>query len=311
MEVEAAFATVRDGIELKYKLHTSKKKGRKQILVCHHGYQSSSICWTSVLQHFFLNTQDYNVLTFDCRGAGESSHDSTAEQMTFSTLAADVIDLVDQIFGQNLTFTFIGLSMGTMVGLTICNATFANRIEKLILIAPGPLQTGVRAGNDYHEKERKHRALCCSNPTYFERAVDMYVAENPRFHDQVKLTTFTACREKHKMYLQICLSCSENHFDSLWTEMCNFRITKEQLKTIALKHGVLLVSGGCDDLLKDNMKDFVPMRFNCSLNVMPRVGHNICTQAPEELSLSILDFLQHGPITARTLNARRDGIGRL
>ena len=292
-------AQLRDDARLHYHIYNNSLS--TELIVCHHGYQSSSQAWIDVAP--LLCNGDHTVLLFDTRGAGESS-DSPRSHMNFITFAQDVVNLVDYLWpGASRSFCFAGISMGCMVAMELCRAA-PKRVRQLILVAPGPLQTGVRAGQEWHDEESEDRRRCRNEPNYFEKKISKYLVGNPRI-----MTTLANVTEKERQrateYLNVCLNCSENHFHFMWEAMCNYRISAESLASIAAAHGVLLVAGGADDLLKDNMRDFVPMRKNCSLHVLPRVGHQVCRQVPKELCRSMLDFLQNGVVTSRMLNERR------
>ena len=61
----------------------------------------------------------------------------------------------------------------------------------------------------------------------------------------------------------------------------------------------LMVAGAADGLCPANVNDWQRLP-NATLHVFSRVGHGIPTDVPEEFTLILADFLEHGVVNAKT-----------
>jgi len=82
--------------------------------------------------------------------------------------------------------------------------------------------------------------------------------------------------------------------------MRDFRVG-DRLATLTTP--TLVIAGAADSLLAANLKD-VQRLPNATLHVFSRVGHAVPTDTPERFAEVIAEFMEHGVVTAATLQAR-------
>jgi pimeloyl-ACP methyl ester carboxylesterase len=96
------------------------------------------------------------------------------------------------------------------------------------------------------------------------------------------------------------LSVSDAHYEESWEALVNYH-KGDRLGEI--KTPTLLVAGAADGLLQANLTDFMRLP-NATLHVFSRVSHGIPYEIPDEFSAVVLDFLEHGVVTAASLQAK-------
>jgi pimeloyl-ACP methyl ester carboxylesterase len=67
-----------------------------------------------------------------------------------------------------------------------------------------------------------------------------------------------------------------------------------------------MVVGAADGLSRANLEDYLRLP-NATLHVFSRVGHFVPTDVPDEFVAVLRDFLQHGVVSAATLQDRITG----
>jgi len=260
-----------NGTSLYYEIH-----GEGEPILFHHGYTGSHDSWEEVVPHL---SGRYRCILMDCRGAGDSDH--PAEGYSIEQYADDVIALADFLGLER--FTYVGHSMGGVIGYEL-GLRFPTRLAKLVLVAPAPAD-GVQAPPEMHDRARALRQARDAETMLRERLV---MAPRPPDPDIFRRAVERA------------LSVSDGHFEGSWEALVTYR-KGERLREIAVP--TLLVAGAADGLLEANLRDFLRLP-NATLHVFSRVGHQIPREVPAEFALVLADFLEHGVVTARTLQQR-------
>lgn len=260
-----------NGVELYYEIH-----GEGEPVLFHHGYTGSHDSWAEVVPHL---AGRYRCILMDCRGAGDSEH--AHDGYTIAQYADDVVAMADTL-GLG-TFTYVGHSMGGVIGYEL-GLRYPQRLARLVLVAPAPAD-GVQAPPGMHERARALRAARDAETMLRERLVMA-----PRRPDP----------DLFRRAVERALSVSDGHFEESWRELERYRVG-ERLKGITVP--TLVVAGVADGLLEANLRDFLRLP-NATLHVFSRVGHQIPREVPAEFAAVLADFLEHGVVTARTLQQR-------
>ena len=260
-----------NGVELFYDEH-----GSGEPLILHHGYTGSHHAYDDVVPHV---ARQYRVVRMDGRGAGDSTR--TANGHTAEQYAADVIGMADHLGIDR--FTYMGHSMGGLIGYEL-GITYALRLNRLVLIAPAPAD-----GVDVPDSFRKRAA-----ELHYSKNIDRLVAEG------MVTNVRPGSREAVEERLRQGLSVSDAHYEESWDTLVNSR-RGEQLASIMTP--TLMVAGAADSLLPANLADFQRLG-NATLHVFSRVSHGIPYEIPDEFAAVVLDFLEHGVITAATQMAK-------
>lgn len=259
-----------NGVNLFYDEH-----GTGEPLLIHHGYTGSPYTWDDVVPHL---ADRYRVFRMDCRGTVDSGH--PADGHTIEQYAADVVGMADHLGLEK--FTYVGHSMGGVIGYEL-GLSHQDRLNKLVLVAPAPAD-GVVAPPEMHARGRALRMA---------RDVTTMVRESmalsPRPRSQAWFEEDAERRQK----------ISDAHYDQSWDALCTYH-KGDRLGEITVP--TLMIAGAADSLLTSNLADF-PRLGNATLHVFSRVGHGVPTEVPEELAKVIADFVEHGVVTAATLQA--------
>lgn len=107
-------------------------------------------------------------------------------------------------------------------------------------------------------------------------------------------------RELVEARIQRGLSVSDAHYEESWAALESYH-KGDRLATI--KTPTLMVAGAADGLLPANLADFQRLG-NATLHVFSRVSHGIPYEVPDEFSEVVMDFLEHGVVTAMTLQVK-------
>lgn len=246
-------------------------------IIFHHGYTGSHDVWWDQITPRLKDR--YRCIVMDCRGAGDSSHSESG--YTIEQYARDVVGMAD-FLGLD-TFTYCGHSMGGLIGMEL-GIEHGARLNKLILVAPAPAD-GVQQPPEMMERSRRLRR---------ERARDTMIRER----------TIMAAREPDPVslasHVDRGLSVSEGHFEQSMQELVD---TRRGARLAEITAPTLMISGAADGLLPANLNDFRKLP-NATLHVFSRVGHGVASDVPDEFAEVVHDFMQHGVVTAATLQAR-------
>lgn len=265
-----ASATI-NGVELFYDDH-----GSGEPILIHHGYTGSHYTWDEVVPRL---ADRYRVFRMDCRGTVDSGH--PADGHTIEQYAADVVGMADHLGLQS--FTYVGHSMGGVIGYEL-GLSHPDRLEKLVLLAPAPAD-GVQAPPEMHARARALR-----------KAGDLATI----VRESMALAARPRSLAWHEEDARRRLKTSDAHYDQSWEALCNFR-KGHRLGEITVP--TLMIAAAADGLLTANLADFARLG-NATLHVFSRVSHAVPTEVPEQLAEVIADFVQHGVVTAATLQRK-------
>lgn len=265
------YATI-NGNSLFYDEH-----GSGEPILLHHGYTGSHDAYDDVVPH--LVKAGYRAIRMDGRGAGDSSREATGHSI--EQYAADVIGMADHLGLEK--FTYVGHSMGGVVGFEM-GLSYADRLNKLVLIAPAPADGVVVP------------------PAFRDRARELHMSKNldRLVFEAMITTTFPRSRELVEARIRRGLSVSDAHYEESWEAIVNYK-KGDQLGGIMTP--TLLVAGAADGLLPANLADFQRLG-NATLHVFSRVSHGIPYEVPDEFAAVLLDFMEHGVVTAGTQQAK-------
>ncbi len=264
-----------NGVELFY-----DERGAGEPIIFHHGYTGAHDVWLDEiaprLQH------KYRCIVMDCRGAGDSEH--PADGHNIPQYARDVVAMADALGLDK--FTYVGHSMGGGVGYQL-GIEHGARLNKLILVAPIPAG-GIHADPKVLESGMALRAT----PT--GRAIMI---------KQRQLLRLRASDADIILGVDRARSVSDKHYVDSWHSMGEFDVTD---RLAELTTPTLIIAGAADGLCVANVNDW-QLLPNSTLHVFSRVGHGIPRDVPGEFAVVVDDFMEHGVINARTLQARLTG----
>ncbi len=260
-----------NGVELFY-----EQRGTGDPVLFHHGYTGSRDNWQRAVE---LLSPSYRCTIIDCRGAGDSGRPASGH--TIEQYAADTLALADALGLER--FTFVGHSMGGVVGMEL-GINHASRLEKLVLVAPAPAD-GVQVLPGVRERSLALRAARDRETLLRERK-----ALSARYRPD----------EAHARAVDRALSVSDAHYVESWEAL---EASRRGDRLARVTTPTLVMAGAADGLLPANLKDFQRLP-NATLHVFSRVSHGIPYEAPEEFAAALSDFLQHGVVTAASLQAK-------
>lgn len=259
-----------NGVELFYDDH-----GSGAPLLVHHGYTGSHDSWDAVLP---LLAARHRVIRMDCRGAGDSGRPSSGH--TIEQYAADAVAMMDSLGIDR--FTYIGHSMGGVIGYEL-GLSYANHLDKLVLVTPAPAD-GVHIPPSMRERSERLRR---------ENDLETLIREGAILSAR-ETADEVAVRVKRG------LSVSQEHYDESWASLVSY---DKGGRLGEIKTPTLMIAAAADALLPANLADF-PRLGNATLHVFSRVSHGVPYEIPEEFADVVLDFLDHGVVTAATLQAK-------
>jgi len=224
----------------------------------------------------------YRIILMECRGTGESEH--TADGYTLEQYAADVIGVANHLGLER--FTYAGHSMGGGVGYRLA-LDFPMRLDRLVLMASVPAD-GIPAAGPLP-----------APPTAVDREAMLTQYRAARFRPDVETDAWFEDRVRHR------LAVSPGHFTESVRAMRDLRVG-DRLGEIAVP--TLVIAGAVDGLLPANLRDFARLP-NATLHVFSRAGHEVAIHEPEGVARAIDQFMQHGAVTAKTLQERAAAAG--
>jgi pimeloyl-ACP methyl ester carboxylesterase len=184
-------------------------------------------------------------------------------------------------------FTYVGHSMGGVIGMEL-GINHGSRLDKLVLVAPAPADGIELTPPMVANRERSARLRR-------EGDRETIIRESLALAPRATEARVTRSTDRG-------LSVSAAHYDEAWDTLCSYR-KGDQLKSVTTP--TLVMAGAADGLLAANLKDFQQLP-NATLHVFSRIGHGVNYDQPEQFAEILLDFLEHGVVTAQTLmNALR------
>ena len=258
------------------------ESGEGAPIIFGHGFAASHEGWWPVVSRL----QDrFRCIVTDFRGAGESNQ--AKGPCTAAQFARDVVALADYL--NLVTFTYAGLSMGGIVGMQLGVAN-ADRLEKLILVASGPSAPSTGSGVTTRVGDLVKTGDESLIESVFRASLVREVSEEGEEYLRTRARSLLATSQEH---LGIDASFEPDLGPGLAT----------------VHTPTLVVAGAADQFLASNLADFARLP-NATLHVFSRVGHIITVDASEGLADVIADFMEHGVVTATTLQERNAASSR-
>lgn len=278
------FLTTTDGVPLAYQ---ACGPADAPPVIMLHGYTSSRLVWFGLARRLRAK---YRLFLLDCRGCGDSGHNSDPARYNMDQYAADVIAFADYL--QVKAFHYVGHSLGGTIGYLL-GLRHADRLLSMVLLTPAPARGASFYGQDGHNVERELR-LAISR--------DEYIWMQRRFlHRDAEV-------EMHpEELIKLCehtLSVPLAYYDNTWDSLYTFNISAD-LKRI--KTPTLMATAACDSLLTSNLFDYRSLPNAC-LHVFSRTTHGLPREAPEDVAVVLEDFFTHGVHNPRTDFARCNAI---
>jgi pimeloyl-ACP methyl ester carboxylesterase len=256
-----------------------EEAGAGEPIIFHHGYTGSHDSWPGVVARL---KDRYHCIMMDARGAGDSSH--PADGYTMAQYALDIVGMADHLGLRR--FTYVGHSMGGVIGMQL-GLEHADRLDRLVLVAPAPAD-GIADSPEMRAMHARGREMWAMKDR------DTMIRERTITTARVNTATQVANG------VDRALSVSAGHYDQSWQELVDFR-GGDRLGEITTP--TLMIAGAADSLLPANLKDFLRLP-NATLHVFSRVSHGIPLETTEEFATVLADFLEHGVVTAATLQAK-------
>ena len=260
-----------NGASLYYEEH-----GSGEPLLFHHGYTGSHHGWDGVIP--IVAAAGYRCIAMDCRGACDSEH--TADGYSTAQYAQDAVGMVDALGIDK--FTYIGHSMGGVVGYQL-GLNAREPLNRLVLDAPAP------ADGIVHPNSKVAHALSADRR---RRG-----AKDELLEERLLLTARPRPVEDMLAEIDRNFGVSDGHYEDSWTDLEELRVG-DRLGEITVP--TLMMAGAADGLLEANLRDFARLP-NATLHVFSRVSHGLPYEIPDEFAAVLLDFLEHGVVTARSL----------
>ena len=239
--------TVGDGAKIYYATH-----GKGEPVVLLHGGLGNSDHWAFQVAAL---VDKYQVIVIDSRNQGRSTLTKTKAKLSYHTMAADVIAVLDTLGIAKAAI--VGWSDGGAIALDL-GITHADRVSKLFVF-----------GTNYDAKGSKDRRAGSS-------------------------ATFNAYAVKCKQDFMR-MSKTPNSFaavvDSLmavWTSSTNF--TKDQLRSI--KAYTVIADGDHDEIIKlEQIKEMSELIPHAKLVVFENTSHFALWQDPASFNKAVLEFM--------------------
>ncbi len=260
------------------------QRGQGEPVLFQHGYTGFHDQWDGVVPRL---AGRYRCIVMDARGAGDSEH--AVDGYTIEQYAADVIGMADHLgLGR---FTYVGHSMGGLIGMQL-GISYPERLERLVLVAPAPAD-GIKFPG---VAERRAHGLDLRQRHAVEESL----------REQVALTARERSRDDMIREIERNFSVSDGHYEGSWRSMESIDLGD---RLAEIQTPTLVMAGAADFLLASNLKDFQRLP-NATLHVFSRVSHGLPYEIAEAFSEVLADFLEHGVVTAATLQRQlRVGIG--
>lgn len=260
------------------------QKGEGEPLLFQHGYTGFHQQWDGVVSRL---AGRYRCIVMDARGAGDSEH--VADGYSVEQYAEDVIGMADHLgLGR---FTYVGHSMGGFIGMLL-GLDHADRLDRLVLVAPAPSGgLSFPGADEYHALgvDRRRRGAV---DEVLEEKLALAARERPVADMRDEIRRNFAVSDGHH----------EGSWESMKTVDISGRLAEIQIPT-------LMMAGAADGLLAANLADFQRLP-NATLHVFSRVGHGLPYEVADEFTAVLADFLEHGVVTAATLQGKLQAVAR-
>jgi 3-oxoadipate enol-lactonase len=255
-------------IDLYYEIHG---EGDPVLLIP--GLGSDSATWSPLLSDF---SRTYRLIMVENRGSGRSS--KPAGDYSTAGMADDCAALLDHL--QVPQAHVIGKSMGGMIAQMLA-ARHPNRVRSLVLVST--LMRHDRYGEELLELGREIAEKAGLFTTYRQAFVLSYsrkycMTNRSRLVEVKSLMDQMDEREMLRGYVAQSFACQRHD------------ATAEAPGIVA---PALVITGGEDIITTpDHARRLAAAIPNCELLIMPRGGHGLWREFPEDVNPVVLDFLR-------------------
>ncbi|KAI8049054.1 Alpha/Beta hydrolase protein [Syncephalis plumigaleata] len=263
-------------VQIAYEIHGNGPK--HVVLLC--GLNTSREWW--ILQADFLVKHDYQVLTIDNRGVGES--DVPDGNYTIKSMSEDTVQLLDHLNWKSNNHV-AGVSMGGMIGMQLAS-DYPGYVVSLCLVSttakwqPTPVPGALP------------RKLDPSNP---QQDINMILIEYPKtwLEGRNKYNPRQTNREYILKLYQTRLSSSkpqtpQGYERQLWA-VEHHELGENGLNRIAQANFPLLVcTGDQDPIIASSNSMYLAKRLRAPLELFKVCGHAICIQESDRFNALLL-----------------------
>ncbi|MBV9404193.1 MAG: 3-oxoadipate enol-lactonase [Acidobacteriaceae bacterium] len=231
-------------------------------------------------------TRSYRVVRYDTRGHGQSSLSS--EPTTITSLASDVIALVDQVGADR--FSFCGISIGGLTGMMLA-LSHPQRLLSLVLA-----NTAARIGTSESWNARIDTVQTQGIVSLLETIMERW---------------FTAeFRSKHNGIIDHFRECLANTSPEGYIQSCAALRDADLRQSVSRIPVRTLVIAGSHDFATtvDDARFIVEKIPGAAYDELP-TAHISNVEAPEEFSRAVLDFLARQELFAKGMKQRRAVLG--
>jgi len=250
--------------------------GRGEALVLIMGYTASTAWWFRQVPVF---SQQYRVVAFDSRGAGQS--DKPDVPYTMEMLAGDLAALLE-VIGINAAHIF-GVSMGGMIAQHFA-LRYPERVSSLILgctscggphsIKPDAEAMTVLA--DFEHKKKLTRAEIVRESIPFLVSQE-FIDRNPGLTQEMMTKMMEHPAPLHGAIRQAY---------AIWEHNTYERLPEIRVPT-------LVIAGDADRLIPvENSRILASRIASAELVILNNMGHGFITEAADEANRAVLDFLR-------------------
>lgn len=257
---------------LSYSIYRSNKQHRPWVTFIHGAGGSSSI-WYKQIKSF---SQSFNLLLVDLRGHGKSKHHLTQlakSKYTFEAITDEIIEVLDH---EKIKSThFIGISLGTILIRTLAERT-PERVKSMIM-GGAILKLNFRSKILMHFGNTTKSIL----PYMWLYKMLAFIIMPNRNHKESRLLFI---QEAKKLYQKEFIR---------W-----FKLTSDLLPLLKifrqkqLKIPTLYVMGEEDYMFLPAVKQVVAQHQLSTLQVIPKCGHVVNVEEPQQFNKVTLNFLK-------------------
>ena len=239
-----------------------------------HGAGGSSSIWFKQLREF---SKHFNVLLLDLRGHGKSRMQFSnvfKKKYTFDVLAEDIIAVLDK--EQIKASHFVGISLGTIL------------IRQISEMYPERVQSMVMAGAIMKLNVRSQILMRFGNifksiiPYLWLYRLLAYIIMPKNNHKESRLLFV---REAKKLY--------QKEFIRWYKLTAELKPLLRLFRQVDINIPTLYVMGSEDYMFLPSIEKLAAVHKSAQLNVVPRSGHVVNVDQPDEFNKHAISFIQN------------------
>lgn len=251
-----------------------------------------------------LSSDGYEIYLYDQIGSGQSDRLANITEYTAERHKSDLAAICKQLGAEKVIL--LGQSWGAVLA-TLFVADHADKVEKLILTGPGPIQPqrnelmsletpdslGVKKPN-YTNREANSEAqnIRMAVVGFFAKHFGVKLASDREVDDfqtylNAKLNKATVCDTVRVWPVE----GGGGYYVQLMTVRSFDKIEDPRPKLKGLKIPVLLMKGQCDNQAWGFTQEYLELFPNAQLKVVPEAGHVIAIEQPHIYLKTIREFL--------------------